>query len=552
MRRALYAAAIVFFLAPLIAHAQAKETPLAEGRRALTVRGERYGVLADADPVTVGIREIFQKIVRAAGRRPGLAPEIHVLDTPRFMAEALPGGIVVVSRGFVGLARSDDSAMAFILGHEVAHLVRDHHGLLAGPLPDGPPSPADQKHMYQTIELDADRLGVLFAALAGYRASAAIPVLVELAARAEPDPLHPSPRERASAIRAQITAISEHLEVFYLGLFLLGAGRYLEAARVLEHFQALFPSREVMSTVGVAYHKEALRYAPEPEFRHLLMIDSSTRAPTTKGAAPHPAFKKFMEVAVPYYALATAADPGYAPAWNNLGAAHLDLGERDLALGYINRALNADPGLASAYNNRAIAMLMAEDYKRAEEDLLHAWHLAPAPNVAHNLVRLYERQRKRGEVYRWKTRWETPPRSDDGAKEYAPESIGSISPGMALNRLKEWLSEPGARQIRLPLGGKADAELTLLVLSQRGVAALARNNVVEAVGALQTGRIASAHGVRPGDASARVEAVYGRPTGLDGIQALNVWGYPARGLAVFLVDDRVQTIWAGRPARNGR
>jgi hypothetical protein len=90
-------------------------TPLAEGRRALTAQGERHGALSDGHVTTRRVRDVFDRIVRAAGRRTGLALGLHVLDTPRVIVEALRGGLVVILRGAVDLARGDDHALAFLL-----------------------------------------------------------------------------------------------------------------------------------------------------------------------------------------------------------------------------------------------------------------------------------------------------------------------------------------------------------------------------------------------------------------------------------------------------
>jgi tetratricopeptide (TPR) repeat protein len=393
------------------------------------------------------------------------------------------------------------------------------------------------------VELDADRLGVLVAALAGYRVGAAIPVLQTIVARVGPDLFHPNPKERTLAIRDQVGEVVDHLEVFHLALYLLVTGRYLDAAQLLEQFLSVFPSREVMSAAGVAYHKEALRYAPAPEFRHLLAVDAASRVPATRGA-PHPLFRQRLERAIYYYTLAVDADPGYAPALNNLGAAYLDLGERELALGHINRALREDPGLASAYNNRALVALASRDPKRAEEDLLAAARLAPGQReIATNLAHLYEREGRSDEARRW-----SPAARAEAPKSEAPDLAGAVTPGTATARLAEWLGEPGVRRITLPLGRDATRELTLLVFSRRGLAVVSRDGQVESVGVLAHAQAVSVRGVRAGDPAARIEAAYGRPAGLEGIQALNVWGFPARQLAFFVVGDRVQAIWAGRAA----
>ena len=110
MRRSFVAAAALVFAAAGAATAQPRDLPMAEGRRALTVQGKHFGTLPDDHPVTLRVRVVFEKLVRVAGRRPGLTLEAHALDTPRIILEALRGGIVVISRGAVDLAGGADDA----------------------------------------------------------------------------------------------------------------------------------------------------------------------------------------------------------------------------------------------------------------------------------------------------------------------------------------------------------------------------------------------------------------------------------------------------------
>lgn len=533
--------------------AQPRDAPIAEGRRALAVQGAHYGTLGADHPTSVRVREIFQRIVRAAGRRPGLVLEVYVLDTPRIIVEALRGGIVAISRGAVDLARGDENALAFLLGHEVAHEVRDHHGLLEslGVLGASAATDPRDEHVvraYRAVELDADRLGVLFAALAGYRVSAAIPVLAVLVERSGPDLFHPQPARRADAIRSEIADIVDHLEIFRLGLVWLSLGRYLDAARVLEHFLSLFPAREVLSAIGVAYHEEAWRYAPAREFQHTLVVDATTRAPTTKGAATHPIFRQFVERALRYDALAVDADPSYAPAVVNLATAYLDLDEHELALGHLNRAVRLAPKLAAAYLNRGVALALTGDLARAEEDWRTAARFEPGlSQAAHNLARLYEVTGRPEEAKRWRVQ------AASHTKPIAPaiERIGAIVPGSPAVRVSDWMREPGSRELHVPLGpGMPD--LTLRVLAQRGLALVIQRERIEAVAALARTGPATAGGLRVGDTASHIEAVYGPAERLDGVQAFNVRSYPARGLVVFLQNGRVQSIWVGHPIRRDR
>jgi tetratricopeptide (TPR) repeat protein len=523
------------------------ETPLAEGRRAFTAQGRRYGELAPDHLISARVLSVFERVARAAGSRAGLALEVHVLDTPDVIAESLPGGLVVVSRGTVDLAGANDDALAFLLGHEIAHHLRDHYalleslGVLGGAVSIARPTARDESvvRTYHAIELDADRLGVLYAALAGYRATAALPILTTLIERSGRDAFHPQPKERAAAVAAQIAGVAAHVEVFHAGLFLLSVGRSLEAAHILEHFLALFPSREVLLAVGVAYHREALRRAPPPTFRHVLVVDAASRAPQTKGG-PDPTLRPLFERARRYYTLAADADPQYAPAWNNLGAVHLDLGEYDLALGNIARALKQAPVLAAAYVNRGAASAMTGNHAQAEEDWQAALRLEPGLRVASlNLAALYELRGRPDEARRLRAR-SSPPAPIDRA-----ESVGGVAPGSAVAAVSRWLEEPGVRQLDVPAGGTAP-DFKLLVLERRGVALLTRSNTVEAVGTLPRGTAVTATGLRFGDPAPRVRALYGAPEGVDAVQAMSLWTYASAGLAVVMVNDRVQSVWSGR------
>ncbi|MFH1752928.1 MAG: tetratricopeptide repeat protein, partial [Candidatus Omnitrophota bacterium] len=51
------------------------------------------------------------------------------------------------------------------------------------------------------------------------------------------------------------------------------------------------------------------------------------------------------------YRAAVKIDPGYADAYNNIGAVYRDMGEKGRAMEYFKKALDAEPGHAKAREN---------------------------------------------------------------------------------------------------------------------------------------------------------------------------------------------------------
>jgi beta-barrel assembly-enhancing protease len=179
----------------------------------------------------------LQRYVNHVGRwlaaqteRPDLPWQFGVLDSPNVNAFAVPGGTIFITRGLLERMRSE-AELAGVLGHEIAHVLRKHHlkaiqkgaqSALAGDalslaLRDRA-GPARDKligfgtEMYsrgldKSDELEADRLGVVIAARAGYDAYGLPSVLQALQAMNAQDSAlalmfktHPAPGERLETL----------------------------------------------------------------------------------------------------------------------------------------------------------------------------------------------------------------------------------------------------------------------------------------------------------------------------------------------------------------
>ena len=195
---------------------------------AATVAG-RYRVHQDPD-LTRYVNLVGHTVAQHSIRPTGIQFHFGVLDTPEVNAFAAPGGYIFVTRG--ALARMGSEAeLAGVLGHEVAHVDETHvldeirrssvfasvqdEAQLSGALLDQLSEVGGSllfTGLSREDELEADSLGVLYAAASGYRPDGLILFLERLAAN-EPVPAlrewtatHPNEQERLTALRRQIAA----------------------------------------------------------------------------------------------------------------------------------------------------------------------------------------------------------------------------------------------------------------------------------------------------------------------------------------------------------
>jgi predicted Zn-dependent protease len=189
-------------------------------------------ILLGASPVAPDPE--LQRYVNSVGRwvaqqseRPALPWHFAVNDSAVVNAAATPGGNVIITKGMLRSLRNE-AELAGVLGHEVAHVVRKHHlnairkGAFVGLLAQGAQVAASgsqseelvnalvgpTKELYargldKSDEYEADRMGIVLAARAGYDAWG-LPNAIQTLATIKPDDnavkllfkTHPSPSSR--------------------------------------------------------------------------------------------------------------------------------------------------------------------------------------------------------------------------------------------------------------------------------------------------------------------------------------------------------------------
>ena len=128
--------------------------------------------------------------VARQSERPDLPWHFAVNDSDHINAFAAPGGNIIVTRGMMRLLRNE-SELAGVIGHEVVHVVNKHHlsaiqknafiGLLGQGVSAasgrnqqlvnaliGPTKELYARGLDKSDEFEADRMGVVIAARAGY------------------------------------------------------------------------------------------------------------------------------------------------------------------------------------------------------------------------------------------------------------------------------------------------------------------------------------------------------------------------------------------------
>jgi hypothetical protein len=140
------------------------------------VEGAGIGVDTDAD-MTSALKDMVSRIA-AVSHRPHLPWEVHLIEVGDQNAFALGGGKMVVLRGlFTTLAR-DENELAAVVAHEAAHNTCRHVSEQQAQAVTSLLSHSAQKELYAASysteqEDEADRVGLLYMALAGYDPAAA-------------------------------------------------------------------------------------------------------------------------------------------------------------------------------------------------------------------------------------------------------------------------------------------------------------------------------------------------------------------------------------------
>lgn len=385
------------WLCPVLADTQA--------RNQVAFYIQEYGQLQpDSSPEIRKTFEIFDKVRNVADTNNQRLPKLVVINShTEPWAIALPDGHIVLSQRAVKLCyrqrRDAEACLAFILGHELAHLANNDfwhqevYGFLKNHNESQQVAKFLQRHSsVKAKEIAADDTGFVYAALAGFSVFNLFSEQTEQdnffeqwvqQGNSQVTDTHGSAAQRAILIQQRLKEIQKKLVFFDFGVRLSQFDYCDDAVYFLREFLTVFPGREVMNNLGYCYLQMARKeMQAERAFLYWmpLLLDIETRANVTSRAIQtgSKSLKQlaggnangYLQQAIEYLQRAAQADAQYLPTHLNLAVAYLYLGKPLQARAILGIALQTHS------ENKQLLMLDALAIYEQSEAGLDLWPAA--------------------------------------------------------------------------------------------------------------------------------------------------------------------------------
>ena len=553
------------------------------------------------DPRAARAHEIFQRVLDAAGRRPGVVPRLFIVksESPYIpLAFAIPDGGIIISMRVLDICYQDpnrgDDRLAFVLGHEIAHQLKDDFWHIkffqAIKLSKGN-DPQDQEVLEEVRkvasltdkvlakELQADEYGIIYASMAGFNTSAIVaeddkvnffeyfyksldPGQIE---GVQKDSAHPNPKQRAETVKARLKQVLDKVDLFELGLACYQAGDWERAILFFGEFLRFFPSREVYHNLASSHHQLALKYyqywKKDKEgipFKLSLAIDPVTRASqiTLRGndsKGPKELFSEHLETAVKYYQTAISQDPSYVLSYNNLGCALILKGEVYKAIATLKDALKLAPDSLETMNNLGVAFFYAENPTKAKANLFEASRLDPEYDFPlFNLGRIALEENKTAETRKYWTAY----LKLDPASPWAYSIRKALSvdqpqiPAKLTDKKEEIIMglEVGAYDDEIPPSWGKPLSVKKISLEEEPfrmavyinrVMTLSQDDEILMIATLEGCDVETAGGISIGSSEEDLLAKYGGPSRVQNMTQGKNWVYVSGGIAFQLRGGKV-------------
>ena len=273
-------------------------------------------------------RQILKKLYESRGDYRLPIPDISIERTENAVARYLPSEHrIIVEQKAVEICRQlgpdYPSALAFLIGHELAHSYQSPNSATAGFSTSINRYPASIRR-----EKIADIQGAMNTHLAGYPIRRMIPTLLNRlyeSYQIESEQLRGYPHlvERMNTAEEIVQLTDTLIQVFEAGHWLAAMGLYELASKAYEYVKEYYAGKEILNNLASLYCLRAMAIGGKQNDPFLLPLtfDTQSRLQRPRVAPLRPEEialrKKYLQTAHDYLAQAKEIDPEYSPALIN-------------------------------------------------------------------------------------------------------------------------------------------------------------------------------------------------------------------------------------------
>ena len=359
-----------------------------------------WAFVVHASPGEALVRRVYQKLTEVGGGQGNGLPRIELSGRAYSVAgyRRASNTIFIEQQALDACLRfgaEAESALAFLIGHELTHFYQDHHWAESDGV-TGFVVASSTFEAHTSEEEEADLYGAFLSYLAGYQTTELVPRLLDALYASyglspEASGNYPSLAGRKQVAAGVAKKAEELILIHKTGAYLLALGRYPEAVSCFQYINQFVRCKEGYNNLGIAQLKAAYCGSgmSRQGYRYPLLADPEL----VLRAASEQQRVALLNAAIRNFKVSLDFSPGLIEAHIHLAAAYSMLGNADSVRYWAGRLERNKPeGSGKAYASILLGLDAARQGRRAvaEEQFLKAKILANGPVlqllVSHNLL----------------------------------------------------------------------------------------------------------------------------------------------------------------------
>ncbi|OHX68035.1 hypothetical protein [Flammeovirga pacifica] len=323
-------------------------------------------------------QEVLETISRTKGDNRSV-PILKISKEPLYIAKYFPGNsnhYIYLDEKVYDLCSSTGSdslnALACIIGHELGHYYENHANNFGF-------STVSEIHSQTTLEDEADKFGLFYGAVAGYKTHIIFPKILDKIydsyKLSDNIKGYPPLNERKKIVQKAISEVEALINIYQMGQNLYAIHQYEASKSCLQFIINHFPSKLIHNNIGVCklnMHLNSVKDQSLYPYIYPFEFDVRVKKKVTTELISRNMTFDLIDEAIQDFKIAIELDPNYEIAYINLACAYSIRGNQDAASGVIIDLKQKKNTLSeNAYLIQGISKALNEDYTSAESIFKH-------------------------------------------------------------------------------------------------------------------------------------------------------------------------------------